>query len=192
MPNYLEDRLHINDLINGWIHRDLSQWDQLADLFHPDGVIEITWFEGPFAEFVEGSKRMGGSRLRTKHLIGTPVVMFNGHKAIVETNAMIVAENADLDLGCCVHNRFYDRVEKRDGNWKLLNRQSVYDMGSFTFPRSVVEIEQAVVAKYPIEYAALAYLLEKSGFPLSRVFATRGSELEASMKQEGTAWLNAD
>jgi hypothetical protein len=191
MQTLLEDRLQISDLINGWIHRDLSQWDQLADLFHPDGVIEITWFEGPFAQFIEGSKQMGGSKLRTKHLIGTPVVTFNGAKAIVETNAMIVAENAELGLGCCVHNRFYDRVEKRDGKWKLVNRQSVYDMGNFTFPRGVVDIEQAVAAKYPIEYAALAYLLEKSGFPLSRLFATRGSELETSMKQKGTAWLTA-
>ncbi|MGF0238042.1 nuclear transport factor 2 family protein [Rhodococcus sp. IEGM1300] len=189
MLTYLEDRQQITDLITGWIHRDLGQWDDLAQLAHPDGVIEITWFEGPFAEFVEGSKRMGQSDLRTKHLIGTPVVSFNGNKAIVETNAVIVAENICLGLGCSVHNRFYDLVEKRHGQWKLIKRQSIYDMGSFTFPQGLVEVDREAVARYPREYAPLAYLLEKSGFPLNRLFATRGSELEQAMRKQAGEWL---
>lgn len=189
MPTYLEDRLQITDLITGWIHRDLGQWEQLASLAHPDATIEITWFEGPFAEFVEGSKRMGRSDLRTKHLIGTPVVRLNGDKAIVETNAVIVGENVKLGLGCSVHNRFYDLVEKRNGLWKLFRRQSVYDMGSFTFPQGLVDIDRDSIARYPREYAPLAYVLDKSGFPLNRVFATKGSELEQQMRADADAWL---
>ena len=56
---------------------------------------------------------MGGSDLRTKHLIGTPAVTFNGHKAIIESNAVIVAENVRLGYRCSVHSRFYDFAEKR-------------------------------------------------------------------------------
>jgi hypothetical protein len=175
--------------MTGWIHRDLGEWDKLQDLFHPDGEIEVTWFEGKASDFIEGSRRMGGSALKTKHLVGTPVVTFHGDRALVETNAVIVADNAALNLGCAVHNRFFDKVERREGVWKLVKRQSIYDMGSFTFPGGIVEIEQQVVAKYPREYAALAYLLEKSGFPVSRVFATRGSEIEKSMKAEARQWL---
>ena len=189
MNTYLEDRLSISDLITGWIHRDLGEWDLLRQLFHPDGTIEVSWFEGLFADFIEGSVRMGASDLRTKHLIATPVVTFNGDRAIVETNAMIVGENVKLQLGCAVHNRFYDFAEKRDGIWKLCRRQTVYDMGKFTFPAGLREVDQEIVSRYPREYAALAYLAEKSGFPVRRVFATRGSTLEKSMKAEGSAWL---
>jgi hypothetical protein len=46
MQTVLEDRQSIADLMTGWIHRDLAQWDKLRELFHPDGTIEITWFEG--------------------------------------------------------------------------------------------------------------------------------------------------
>ena len=193
MNTYLQDRQHINDLINGWIYRDLGDWDRLRDLFHPDGTIEITWFEGLGSDFVAGSMRMGASDVRTKHLIGTPVVTFNAdaNKAVVETNAMIIGDNVKLNLGCIGHNRFYDLVEKRDGQWKLFHRQSIYDMGSFTFPLGIVDIDQGTVAKYPREYAALAYLLEKSGFPVQRVFATRGSELERRMKEDAQRWLTA-
>ncbi|HEY2454207.1 MAG TPA: nuclear transport factor 2 family protein [Scandinavium sp.] len=187
----LDDRQQITDLMTGWIHRDLAQWESMRALFHPEGTIEITWFEGLFSEFVDASAKMGVSALKTKHLIGNPVITFNGDKALVETNAMIVGENIELDLGCSVHNRFYDRVEKRNGVWKIVHRQSVYDMGGFTFPQGLVEIDKAVSKKYPREYAALAYVLEKSGFPVNRVFATRGSELEKNMKVEGQAWLAA-
>lgn len=189
MKTYWEDRLSIADLMTGWIHRDLAQWDSLRELFHPDGTIEITWFEGLFSDFVDGSIRMGASDLRTKHFVAGPVVSFQGDKAIVETNAIIVGENVRLGLGCSSHNRFYDRVEKRNGVWKIVKRQSVYDMGSFTFTRGVVDIDTERVERYPREYAPLAYLLEVSGFPVQKTFATKGSELERTMKEEGQAWL---
>ncbi|MFU0889376.1 nuclear transport factor 2 family protein [Kluyvera sichuanensis] len=193
MQNQNNDRQQLNDLVNGWIHRDLGEWAQLRDLFHPDGTIEITWFEGLASDFVDGSMRMGASDLRTKHLITLPRITFNadGNKATLETNAVIIAENVKLNIGCECHNRFFDLAEKRDGVWKLFHRQSIYDMGTFTFPQGWVEIAQSDVARYPREYAPLAYLLEKSGFPLGRVFATRGSELEAKMKAEGQRWLAA-
>lgn len=191
MSTYQDDRLQITDLMTGWIHRDLSQWEALRGLFHEGATIEITWFEGLASEFIDASARMGASALKTKHMIGNPVFTFNGDKALVETNAMIIGENIELNVGCCTHNRFFDRVEKRNGHWKIVHRQSVYDMGSFTFPLGLVEVDMSVAKKYPREYAALAYVLEKSGFPVNRVFATRGSELEKKMKAEGEAWLKA-
>ncbi len=191
MQTYLEDRLAIADLLTGWMHRDLAEWDELRELFHPDATIEVTWFEGRFSDFVDGSMRMGKSDLKTKHFISAPVVSFNGDKAIAETNAVIIGENASLDLGCSAHNRFYDMIEKRVGAWKIVRRQSIYDAGYFNFPRGIVEIDQDAVRRYPREYASLAYLLEKSGFPVRRVFATKGSDLEKTMKAEGQKWLAA-
>lgn len=189
MQTYLKDRLEIADLMTGWIHRDLAQWDEMRKLFHADAIIEVTWFEGLASQFIDASMRMGASDLRTKHFIASPVVTFNGNKAIVETNAVIVGENVRLGLGCSCHNRFYDLVEKRDGAWKIVKRQSIYDMGSFSFPTGIVDIDKQVVKRYPREYAPLAYLLEKSGFPVARLFATKGSDLEIAMKAEGQAWL---
>jgi hypothetical protein len=45
--------------------------------------------------------------------------------------------------------------------------------------------------KYPREYAPLAYVLEKSGFPANRVYPTKGSDLEKTIKAKGATWLKA-
>jgi hypothetical protein len=188
-----DDRIQIIDLMSGWTYRDTANWDMLRTLWHPDGTIKITWYEGPFGGFVDGSVRMAGSPFNTKHLIGTPLPKFNaqGNRAIVETSAMILGENMGLGLGCAVQNRFYDTVEKRDGLWKILFRQAIYDMSTFTFPKGFVEIDQDALAKYPAEYAALAYVLEKSGFPVKGTFPTRFGDLEKAMRVEAEKWLAA-
>ncbi|MFD7703369.1 nuclear transport factor 2 family protein [Streptomyces caelestis] len=187
----LQDRQDIADLMTGWIHRDLGEWDRLKGLFHPDSRIEITWFEGPAYDFVDASARMASSAFGTKHLISTPVVTFStdGTCAVSETNAVVIGENVDLRLGCEGHNRFIDRLEKRDGAWRISDRKSVYDFGTFTFPSGPVDIDAEAAGRYPREYAALAYLLEVSGFPVSRIFATKGSGLERDMKQSAFTWL---
>lgn len=189
MIDRLEDRLSIASIINGWMHRDLGEWDKLLELFHSDGVIEVTWFEGLFSDFVAASRKMGGSSVRTKHIISSPTIRFNMDKAIVETNAVIVVDNAMLDVGASCHNRFFDMLEKRDGAWKITKRQSIYDMGSFMFPFGPVEIDVEIARRYPREYAPLAYMLEKSGFPVKRIFATKGSELEKEMREAAMKWL---
>jgi hypothetical protein len=191
METYLADRLDIADLMTGWIHRDNGEWDQLRELFHPEATIEITWFKGKATDFVNGSMKMGTSDFKTKHLIALPIVTFHGTKAITETNAIVVGFNTALGLGCEAHCRFYDHIEKRDGAWKILERHAIYDMASFTFPYGIVELDTSAIQKYPIEYAPLAYLLQQSGFPVTSIYPTKGSDLEKTIKAEGKTWLKA-
>src|SRR5260370_17384947 len=108
MKASLEDRQSIADLMTGWIHRDLAEWDKLRALFHPDGTIEISWFEGLANDFVEGSMRMGQSDVRTKHFVAAPLVTFNGNKAIADTNAVVIGANLLLHLGVIPHAPSYD------------------------------------------------------------------------------------
>ena len=189
--SYLEDRLSIADLLTGWMHRDLGEWDQLRNLFHPDATIDITWFSGKASDFIDRSMKMGASDFKAKHVVASPVVTFNAHKAIAETNAIVVCDNARLGVGCEGHARFYDRVEKRDGVWKILDRQAIYDTCAFTFPTGFVDLDKRALQKHPREYAPLAYLLEKSGFPVDRVYPTKGSDLEKAIKSKGQTWLEA-
>jgi SnoaL-like domain len=185
----LPDIEAIRGLMTGWIHRDSGNWAELLKLFHPDGTIEITWFSGLARDFVEGSRRMGESALQSKHLISDPFITFANDRAVVETNAMIVVENTDLDLGAITHNRFIDQVERRGGVWGIARRDSVYDFSTFSLPYGPVDIDTALARSFPREYAALAYLLVHSGFTVDHVFATRGSDLERLIRGDAARWL---
>jgi hypothetical protein len=187
----VEDKIAIGELLQGWMHRDLGRWDKLRDLFHPDGAIEVTWFGGLFGDFVDGSMRMGHSDIRTKHVIGSPLIAFNGDRAIAETNVIIVCDNPAMQLGCESHGRFYDMIECRDGAWKILKRRCIYDMGYFTYPAGPTPIDEQAVSRFPREYGALAYMLEKSGFPVARPFPVRGGTMEAAIKAEAGTWLDS-
>ena len=185
------DKAAIDALIQGWMFRDIGQWDKLRTLFHPDRRMEASWFQGLFSDFVDASMRMGASDLRTKHVMGTPIISLTSDKAIAETNAIIVCNNAALQRGCNAHGRFFDLIERRDRNWKILKRQFFYDMSAFTFPNGPIEIDADAAKRHPHEYAALAYILEKSGFPVTRRLATRNSEAERAIRIAGQAWFDA-
>jgi hypothetical protein len=191
----LRDELDIAALMTGWLHRDTGDWAQLRGLFHPEARISVTWFTGRAADFVDASARMSASALRTKHVIAAPLITFSatGNRAVTETNAVVVAENAELGLGAVTHNRFLDRVERHGGRWAIRSRDSVYDFSSFTFPRGLpAAVDPDAVAGFPVEYAALAHLLAASGFAVGDAFATRDSDRERQLKRSAAAWLAED
>ncbi len=189
----LKDEHDIANLMTGWIYRDISDWDCLRDLFHPDARITVSWFSGLAADFIDASARMGGSDFRTKHVIAAPAISFSpsGHRAVSETNAIVVGENRRLSLGAVTHNRFIDRIERRAGRWGIVDRASIYDFSSFTFPLGISEtIDHDAVAKFPAEYAALAYLLDASGFPVRGTFPVKNSDQEREIKSSASQWLD--
>ncbi|MGW4774774.1 nuclear transport factor 2 family protein, partial [Nocardia sp. NPDC004278] len=178
--NRIEDRWAISELMTGWIHRDKEQWDELAGLFHEDATLRILWFAGSAHDFIDAARRMGHGPLRSKHFIGAPTIRFAGDGAFVETNAILLAELAGAGIGATIHNRFLDRVSRRDGIWRIDHRDSVYDMGGFTYPFGVAgapDIDaESLSGRHPREYAALAYLLETAGHPVIGTYPTRFSE----------------
>jgi hypothetical protein len=92
---------------------------------------------------------MRESALRSKHLVSDPFITFADDRAVVETNAMIVVENTDLDLGASTHNRFIDQVERRGGVWRIAHRASVYDFSTFALPYGPVDIDTALARSFP-------------------------------------------
>ncbi len=50
----LEDKFAIAEVIQAWgVYRDQGKWDELRGTFTPDGHISVSWFRGPFEQFVE-------------------------------------------------------------------------------------------------------------------------------------------
>src|ERR1700752_584905 len=116
-----EDKLACAEIIiSRGLYRDQRRWPELLSTFHPDGEIAVSWFRGPFAEFVEHCKRGGLS----KHLIMAPLVQVNGDRATAEPPIVILVRQSidGLPVDTTSRARFLDRLERRSGAWKVLER----------------------------------------------------------------------
>jgi hypothetical protein len=52
-----EDARAIRDLVQHWVvWRDAGDWDRFATVWHDDGVMTATWFQGPAADFIAVSR----------------------------------------------------------------------------------------------------------------------------------------
>ena len=61
----LSDRLAIRDLLENWaVWRDAGDWERFATVWHDDGVMNATWFQGPASEFIRVTKEGWAKRFR--------------------------------------------------------------------------------------------------------------------------------
>src|ERR1044072_8555570 len=52
------DKTICAELVQAWgFARDQGRWDDLLAIFHPGGEIAVSWFRGPYTEFVAHCQR---------------------------------------------------------------------------------------------------------------------------------------
>ena len=67
MPSDTADRLAIRALIENWVlWRDARMWDRFRTVWHKDGQMWATWFQGSYEEFIKVSQE--GYDTRRAHL----------------------------------------------------------------------------------------------------------------------------
>ncbi len=185
------DKIACADVIVSWgLNRDQRRWPELLATFHRDGEIAVSWFRGPFTEFVEHCKRGGAS----KHLILPPLVQVDGARATAETSAVILVRQsiAGLAVDMTSRTRFLDRLERRAGEWKILERAAVYEQDrldpvvpSEDFARMM---RDAPVAQYPEPYRYMALRLAAVGRPLAEPVHFDGAPHTEALIARYAAW----
>ena len=128
------DKAACAELVQAWgFARDQGRWDDLAAIFHPGGEIAVSWFRGPYPEFVAQCRKNFGSGIQAKHLLWPARVTLNGGRATTETNVAILVrqsiEGVPVDLTS--YGRFLDRLATR-----------------------IVELDRGRLASYPGSFAA--------------------------------------
>jgi len=105
------DRLTIRDLIENWaVWRDALQWERFRTVWHDDGRMMATWFQGSADEFIQMSKDGYKRGVRFLHFLGGMSIDIRGPRAIAQTKMTISqrapVENVVCDVLCT--GRFYD------------------------------------------------------------------------------------
>jgi hypothetical protein len=194
MDAALLDRIAITEVVNNWVlWSDSGDWARFATVWHDDGWMTATWFQGPGAEFMK-ARRAGFERgVSIIHFLGGTTCDVTGERAIAQTK-MTINQRASVDgvvADVVCTGRFYDFFAKRGGRWAIARRQPIYEKDRLdpVEPGAKLTLDAALLARFPEGYRHLGYLQTKAGFDVRLGLpGLRGPEV-AKLYTEGKAWL---
>ena len=163
MPRDTADRLAIRDIVENWaLWRDARQWDRFRTLWHKDGQMWATWFQGSYEDFIRVSQEGYERGVRIMHMLGGMTIDIKGTRAIAQTK-MTIAQSAEVEgVSCDVvcSGRFYDFLDKRRGQWGLVLRRLAYEKDRLdpVEPGARPFLDRELLAQFPEGYRHLAYL----------------------------------
>jgi len=201
-PSTLEDAGEdeaVRDVLRRWAYgRDQGKWQQLAACYHPEATMAISWYSGPATGFIERSRALTEARGpgdNTKHLLGNAVVERRGLRAVAESDSTVIVR-ASLDgvaADTTAFIRFLDRLEKRDGAWRIVARTGIYEHDRVD-PVAPDPRWPAVYAKFdfsdlPESCKHLGASMRLRGRSLAPDIVGRNSDDESALKAAAAQWL---
>jgi hypothetical protein len=197
MSNDAASAAAIQSLIQDWgFARDQGRWEALEAIFHPDGEIAVSWFRGPYSEFVAHCRRNHGRGSTAKHLLWPSRIAVKHDRATAETNvAILVRQTIDgVEVDLTSQGRFLDRIERRKGEWRMVERAALYERDRLDpvepSPRFDTLMAGADAGRYPAPYRYMAYRVHAAGRSLAEPVHYDGRSETEAMKARYAAWLD--
>lgn len=194
MTPELHDELLIRRMIERWaVWRDAGDWERFDTVWHPDGVMMATWFQGPFADFIRVTKEGWAKGVSILHFLGGSAIEVAGDRAIAQTKMTIsqrgLVEGVPCDIVCT--GRFYDFVVRHQGEWKLLHRQPIYEKDRIDpiDPAAVPVLDAAKLATFPEGYRHLAYIQTGIGYTVKMDMPMLKGPVVDELYRRGARWL---
>ncbi|CAN0413720.1 unnamed protein product [Phaeothamnion confervicola] len=194
MDAALIDKLTIIETVQNWaVWRDAGDWDRFRTVWHDDGWMSATWFQGPAPAFIKVSKEGFDKGVSILHFLGGTSVDLNGDRAVAQTkmtiNQRAQVEGVWVDVVCT--GRFYDFFEKRAGKWAIVRRQPIYEKDRMDVldPSASLKLDAALLASFPEGYRHLAYLQSRIGFKIKTDMPGLKGEVVQGLDARGAKWL---
>ncbi len=163
-----EDRMLVAELVQRErAARDAGLWDIMAECWHPNSLVDVSWFRGRGADFVAASARNSGGKTLSFHQMGPSVITMRGSRALADTGcavqAMLLLEGAGVAV--ISHTRLLSRAVKEGDDWLLAGLRVIYirDLLVPRNPNRVPAIDETALNGYRDSYRYLSYVLAQSG-----------------------------
>lgn len=194
MDEGLLEEARIRRMVERWaVWRDAGDWERFRTVWHPDGVMMATWFQGPFEDFIRVTQEGWRKGVSILHFLGGSAIEIAGDRAIAQTKMTISqrgpVEGVTCDVVCT--GRFYDFVLKHEGEWKLLHRQPIYEKDRIDplDPSAAPKLDAKMLAGFPEGYRHLAYIQTRIGYQVKLDMPMlKGAEVDA-LYARGKRWL---
>ena len=191
----LSDAQEIVQVVHNWaIWRDAGDWERFRTVWHDDGWMTATWFQGPAEEFIKVSQAGFEKGVSILHFLGGSSVDLKGSRAVAQTKMTISqrgpCEGEMVDVVCT--GRFYDFFEKRNGLWRIVRRQPIYEKDRMdpVDPAVRIKLDPDLLGSLPEGYRHLGYLQSRLGFKVKRDLPQLKGPVVEALYRHGRAWLD--
>ena len=199
------DRLAIAEMIQRERNaRDAGRWSEMVSYYHPDSSIEVSWFRGSGADFVERSRiqaekvkqQTDGAERINFHEMGAAVVDVLGDRALAET-ACTLHSFFPLDGIPCKTSgfvRLFWRAQRLGNRWLLAGLRCLYvrDYLTACTPGRQPVINEAELSTYRLSYRYVTYNLARLGLdPKHDLPGADRPDTVKALRDGELAWLQA-
>jgi hypothetical protein len=191
------DKVAIRELIENWVlWRDAADWERFRTVWHEDGFMNATWFQGTFNEFIRVSREGWDRGVSILHFLGGMSIDLVRDRAISQTK-MTISQRArvhDVLVDVVCTGRFYDFLAKREGKWGIVLRQPIYEKDRMdpVDPSATLKLDRQLLERFPEGYRHLAYLQTNIGYKVKiDMPGLKGPEVEA-LYAKGREWLSCE
>ena len=105
-----------------------GDWERFRTVWHDDGRMMATWFQGSADEFIRVSREGWDRGVSILHFLGGSSIDVAGNRAIAQTK-MTISQRGDVDgvraTSCAPAASTILRA--RDGRWGIVLRQPIYE-----------------------------------------------------------------
>jgi hypothetical protein len=190
----LSDKSDIIEVVQNWaLWRDAGDWERFATVWHDDGWMTATWFQGPAAEFIKVSQAGFDKGVSILHFLGGSTVEVKGSRAVAQTK-MTISQRADVDkvaVDVLCTGRFFDFFEQRNQKWAIVRRQPIYEKDRMDplDPSASLKLDPDLLGSFPEGYRHLAYLQTKLGFKIKQDLPQLKGPVVERLYRHGRSWL---
>ena len=189
-----QEAMQIRALVENWaIWRDSGDWNRLRTVWHDDGLMVATWFQGTAEAFIQASEASWKRGVSVLHFLGGCSIDLAGNRAVAQTK-MTISQRAlvhGIPCDCVCTGRFYDFFEKRQGAWGLVLRQPIYEKDRLdpVDTSVMLAIDREKLASLPSGYRHLAYIQIANGMTVNLGMpGAQGPEVN-ELYERGRKWL---
>jgi ketosteroid isomerase-like protein len=130
----LLDKDAIRDVLARYVRGiDRYDLDLVRSVFHPDAIESHGPFQGLSHEWIDTFDPEEFQTVERHHQLGQSIIELHGDIAYSETYVILArghehgGEEPNLVL---LHGRYVDKLERRDGEWKIARRHATIDYAS--------------------------------------------------------------
>ncbi len=177
----LSDLKSADDLLNSYavsqlilrerLARELHDFDAEEACFLPDALVEVSWYKGDAAGFVDAGRKSDEGDNPSKAVyfdtMSPAAVWVNHERAIADSscvvNTFLLLDGTEASMKS--YTRLLWRAQKINGEWRIAGLRAIYirDTLEPCNPAEIPRIDKQKLEQYRPSYRHLSYVLEVQG-----------------------------